>query len=441
MKTITLSSLLLVGFTCCTGSLAAQGWVGGNGGSTNNLSAVNTSLSATPINVGIGTLTPAAQLHTTGSLRFAGLTQNNALNQVLVSDVSGNVSWRDVASIAPPPLNNAWLLNGNAGTNSLNNYLGTSDNQALILKTNNIQRMSISNNLSVGNRNVSYVDIGRQGVANELTSLNVWSRDVVGFSMPFFISSDVAGMNWNFTAGADNTLGRLIRLNQGNTAANGGNDFYDFGIDNSQDFYITERTRPGTNAFPQRMFTIDSRNRVGINMGWGVRPTAIFHTIGTVRHENLPFGAGAPLVIDAAGNIYRGAAIGLDIQQEAVQDMSRLKKEMAELRKELDALKDLLQKVVGNKQPVNPDNGVTLRVVPNPSSGTAEIRYSVPATQAKIILRISTVDGRPVKELAGISGSTQHQTLNETALVAGTYFCTLLTDGQIADTYKFVVAK
>jgi hypothetical protein len=48
--------------------------------------------------VGIGT-SPSAQLHTTGTVRFAGLSTNNSLTNVLVSDGSGNLAWRDASTI------------------------------------------------------------------------------------------------------------------------------------------------------------------------------------------------------------------------------------------------------------------------------------------------------------------------------------------------------
>jgi len=46
-------------------------------------------------NVGIGTATPTAQLHTTGSVRFAG-TGTPANGRVLTSDASGNATWQPV---------------------------------------------------------------------------------------------------------------------------------------------------------------------------------------------------------------------------------------------------------------------------------------------------------------------------------------------------------
>jgi hypothetical protein len=51
-------------------------------------------------NVGVGTKAPTAQLHTTGSVRFSGLTSNNTQARVLVSDTSGNLYYRDASTLA-----------------------------------------------------------------------------------------------------------------------------------------------------------------------------------------------------------------------------------------------------------------------------------------------------------------------------------------------------
>jgi hypothetical protein len=51
-------------------------------------------------NVGIGTNTPTAQFHTTGSVRFVGLTQDSTQTQVLVSDANGNLYYRSASSLA-----------------------------------------------------------------------------------------------------------------------------------------------------------------------------------------------------------------------------------------------------------------------------------------------------------------------------------------------------
>jgi hypothetical protein len=49
-------------------------------------------------NFGIGTGTPAAQLHTTGTVRFAGA-GTPGTNKVLTSDAAGNATWQNAYSI------------------------------------------------------------------------------------------------------------------------------------------------------------------------------------------------------------------------------------------------------------------------------------------------------------------------------------------------------
>src|SRR3954452_8949759 len=44
----------------------------------------------------------------------------------------------------------SWSLKGNAGTNPSANFLGTTDNRGLILRTNNTERMRITNIGNVG---------------------------------------------------------------------------------------------------------------------------------------------------------------------------------------------------------------------------------------------------------------------------------------------------
>ena len=64
-------------------------------------------------NVGLGTNSPAAQLHTTGSVRFAGLTQDNTQTNVLVSDANGNLYYRSASSLATEnPVRSSLAVNG-----------------------------------------------------------------------------------------------------------------------------------------------------------------------------------------------------------------------------------------------------------------------------------------------------------------------------------------
>src|SRR6185437_7413076 len=50
-------------------------------------------------NIGIGTITPTAQFHTTGSVRLAGITDDSTKTRVLVSDTSGNLYYRNISGL------------------------------------------------------------------------------------------------------------------------------------------------------------------------------------------------------------------------------------------------------------------------------------------------------------------------------------------------------
>jgi len=50
-------------------------------------------------NIGIGTITPSAQFHTTGTVRLAGLTNDSTKTRVVVSDTSGNLYYRNAGTL------------------------------------------------------------------------------------------------------------------------------------------------------------------------------------------------------------------------------------------------------------------------------------------------------------------------------------------------------
>lgn len=91
-------------------SCFSQGWIGAGG----SIYPVDSTLALTPLNVGIGTDAPTAQFHTTGTVRFEGLTSNNALTNVVVADANGNLFLRDVST-----LNNLLLTNNGAFFNEV----------------------------------------------------------------------------------------------------------------------------------------------------------------------------------------------------------------------------------------------------------------------------------------------------------------------------------
>jgi hypothetical protein len=109
--------------------------------------------------VGIGTSTPTTTLHvenpTAGALRIVDGTQ--ASGRVLTSDVNGVATWQSLGT-----LGTAWTINGNSaittptvpvtyGTSVIGaaqNFMGTTNANAVVFGTNNIERMRV---LSTGN--------------------------------------------------------------------------------------------------------------------------------------------------------------------------------------------------------------------------------------------------------------------------------------------------
>ncbi|MGE3802177.1 MAG: tail fiber domain-containing protein, partial [Candidatus Kapaibacterium sp.] len=90
-------------------------------------------------NVAIGTTEPTTALHVTAAsdpLRLEGLVADNTLSNILVADGTGVVHTRSVSSLS----NSFWSLTGNSGTNDATNFLGTTDGQDLVFRTNNVER-------------------------------------------------------------------------------------------------------------------------------------------------------------------------------------------------------------------------------------------------------------------------------------------------------------
>src|SRR5437867_8776417 len=70
------------------------------------------------------------------------LTADNSLR------IRSNGAWKKLASMADAMAN--WSLNGNTGSDSATNFIGTLDGQPLTIKTNNAARMIINSNGNVG---------------------------------------------------------------------------------------------------------------------------------------------------------------------------------------------------------------------------------------------------------------------------------------------------
>ena len=78
----------------------------------------------------------------------ASLTTTNTVQiGILQTDASGNLSWLNPSALGGAA---GWAPTGNSGMNPAVNFLGTTDAQPLVIRTNNIERMRVTATGNVG---------------------------------------------------------------------------------------------------------------------------------------------------------------------------------------------------------------------------------------------------------------------------------------------------
>jgi hypothetical protein len=143
---IVASSVTATGIVWGTEYYLTKFWAGGNGIYASVLYESGGYL-------GLNNVNPSAQLDVNGTIRIRS---GSTLWYVLTSDSTGIASWQ-----APGVSMNTWNIIGNASTTAWTHFLGTTDAQDLVFKTNNVEYMRI---LTTGN-----VGIGTASPGQKLT--------------------------------------------------------------------------------------------------------------------------------------------------------------------------------------------------------------------------------------------------------------------------------
>ena len=102
--------------------------------------------------LGVGTAAPTARLHVAGNFKLVDGTQANG--RILVSDATGLARW------STPTY---WSVFGNASINPAANFIGTTDSNAFVVRTRNIERMRVSalGGVGIGTSNpISALSVG-----------------------------------------------------------------------------------------------------------------------------------------------------------------------------------------------------------------------------------------------------------------------------------------
>jgi hypothetical protein len=156
-------------------------------------------------NVGINTLVPAAKLDVNGTARINGSTGTaaNVMGRNAAGDISNvaigtglNLTGGTLSATVSTP---GWALGGNTGTNGAVNYIGTTDAQPLVLRTNAAEHVRITSGGNVGINNGAPLSPLSFASAIE-PKISLWDGGSATNNIGFGVSS--AQLNYHVTPGS-----------------------------------------------------------------------------------------------------------------------------------------------------------------------------------------------------------------------------------------------
>ena len=207
-------------------------------------------------NIGIGIATPLAQLHTTGTVRFGGLSTSTN-SDFIVADANGNLSKRSMTSFGGNTTNACNILN-------------------MVPRLTNIATNTYSCGVIMDNG--TNVGIGG-GSAIPQARLDVSGGGLFRNGMNAAPTSHQLLFTWNNSSGAANLFQHGIRTRHDGTTAGANN--------NSIDFHVWRPVDGSTGLPSLRAMTLNNQGRLGINLATG-SPLNNLHVEGDARITNLP---------------------------------------------------------------------------------------------------------------------------------------------------------
>ncbi|MDR2236899.1 MAG: T9SS type A sorting domain-containing protein [Chryseobacterium sp.] len=359
-----------------------------------------------------------------------------------------------------------WDINGNTATGYAN-YVGTTDHNALYLRTNGITTnpgqalLNQAGTFIVDATNNTNHSKGKGNIIAGAENIlgNVNSSIVSGWGNNL---ADAGGAN--LVAGQSNIVtnnaGKSVALGWKNNIRDSNQFAIGVGVDLGTQYsggFGVDLIATGTRSFvfgsgsggPTKltnnipysiMFGLSPTSTMLIrDQKVGVRttdPTANFHSVGTVRLQGLPTGTGKALVVDSNGNVMIATTtLSKTAPNESEAD---LQIQIDDLKKEVQELKALLKQSKINVDLGMDSNEARLyQNVPNPAKGESTIQYFLPEKSDNASITFYSVSGQVVKTIPLKEKGNGNITV--TGLQGGSYIYQMSVNGKNIDSKKMLV--
>ena len=260
--------------------------------------------------LGLGTVTPNNTLEVAGTVAATGVSGlrlkdlNAATVQAYNSKVLSINSTGDIIVTANAAANN-WLISGNSNVNAATQFLGTTDDNKMVIKSNNTSLLEFGRRQTLG-LTEAYPDY------TDNDEMVTYVRSALQFSVPASVSFYKPKMwttaDGNFRMKGPSAGTDYFEFGATGTNNNGG---FEFVIGDDGDEPITFKSYNYTTlAFTEIMRL--QNNRVGIGLA-GATPVKRLHVDAgndAIRVENLAgSGTGNPLVVATNGDVRQTTAL------------------------------------------------------------------------------------------------------------------------------------
>jgi len=392
--------------------------------------------------IGIGTATPTERLHVNsaaGANSFRA--QVNGATKLLVHS-NGGVA---VGSPSAPPTNGLYV-SGNVGIGT------TSPTSKLQL---NVPSSVSPLKVQVNGVTKLYIDqAGKVGIGTTTPTykLHVNTNDTTpaffgtGPSPCFALSRD---NNPNLIYGTEPALRLgLATFEKAYTNYSVTGDVILQNLNKGALIFSTGARYAYYNTMDDEKMRITGDGKVGIGT---VDPTAMLHSVGSVRFEAIPEGFGVPLVVDEDGNVFRSpySAKAAKKNSDVNEEVKSLKEQVLQLQNALQVVQSQLSSLTASFSSANSTgvpvgtemkSGKLEQNVPNPATNTTVINYSIPENGSNAEILITDIQGRLVKTFKVGTGKGQIN-IESGNLAPGVYNYTLNINRMKVDTKQMVISK